>query len=49
VSLLHKFPDNNGDGAYPLGDLIFNGMHNLYSTAQYGGADNAGAVFEVTP
>jgi uncharacterized repeat protein (TIGR03803 family) len=50
ASLLHQFADySNGDAAYPLGDLIFDNLGNLYSTTQYGGVYNEGSVFEIAP
>jgi uncharacterized repeat protein (TIGR03803 family) len=48
-TFLHKFGDTTGDGAFPLGDLIFDSLGNLYSTTQYGGAYNEGSVFEIAP
>jgi uncharacterized repeat protein (TIGR03803 family) len=47
-TLLHEFNDAEGDGAYPLGDLILDSAGNIYSTTQYGGAHNQGIVFELT-
>jgi len=29
--------------------LVFDGSGNLYGTTYYGGADNGGTVFELTP
>ena len=37
-----------GDGFYPYGGLIFDSAGNLYGTAEQGGANNAGAVFELS-
>jgi uncharacterized repeat protein (TIGR03803 family) len=46
-TLLHRFDDSIGDGAYPLGDVILDGAGNIYSTTQYGGSQSEGAAFEV--
>jgi len=42
---------NNGkDGIVPyFGALIFDGAGNLYGTTVYGGTDNIGTVFQLTP
>jgi uncharacterized repeat protein (TIGR03803 family) len=48
-ALLHKFSDADGDGAYPLGDLILDSAGNIYSTTQYGGTHDEGNVFEIEP
>ena len=46
---LIRFNESAGDGAYPLGDLILDKVGNIYSTTQYGGTYNSGAVFEANP
>ena len=45
---LHDFTGGS-DGAYPYCNLVFDATGNLYGTAFYGGANNAGVVFEITP
>ncbi|HXM21312.1 MAG TPA: choice-of-anchor tandem repeat GloVer-containing protein [Terriglobales bacterium] len=47
-SVLHRFTGNR-DGARPFAGLIFDKKGKLYGTTAYGGKDNAGVVFEVTP
>ncbi len=47
-SVIHNFGSGT-DGAYPLSNLIFDGMGNLYGTTQEGGVHNFGTVFEVKP
>jgi uncharacterized repeat protein (TIGR03803 family) len=37
------------DGYHPNGRLVMDASGNLYGTTQAGGAQNAGAVFEITP
>jgi uncharacterized repeat protein (TIGR03803 family) len=37
------------DGGYPLANVIFDGMGNLYGTADNGGANGYGVVFELSP
>jgi len=46
--VLHRFM-GNPDGARPYAGLILDNKGNVYGTAAYGGTDNAGVVFEVTP
>src|SRR5271166_3728174 len=40
---------NCPDGALPVGGLIQYSDGNLYGTAGYGGANNRGTVFKITP
>jgi len=47
-AILHFFEGPFGDGEAPLGALISDRAGNLYSTTQYGGANNRGTVFEIT-
>jgi uncharacterized repeat protein (TIGR03803 family) len=44
---LHFFLGPTADGAGPIGDLIFDGSSTLYGTTAFGGASNAGTVFQV--
>jgi uncharacterized repeat protein (TIGR03803 family) len=48
-TVLHSFSVNGIDGYYPQGSLVFDASGNLYGTTSYGGADNDGVVFELTP
>ena len=47
--MLHSFNNDGTDGIDPYGGLIFDRSGNLYGTTGYGGTDNAGTVFEITP
>jgi uncharacterized repeat protein (TIGR03803 family) len=48
--VLHRFSSTGGDGVFPsFAPLTMDASGNLYGTTEYGGASNAGAVFEVTP
>jgi uncharacterized repeat protein (TIGR03803 family) len=47
-TVLHVFARGN-DGAYPFAELIADTQGNLYSTAPYGGSNNAGIVFRLAP
>lgn len=49
-SVLHTFVGPpSPDASSPSSSLIFDSAGNLYGTAGFGGADNNGAVFELTP
>ncbi|HXM60072.1 MAG TPA: choice-of-anchor tandem repeat GloVer-containing protein [Terriglobales bacterium] len=48
-TVLHNFNDNGTDGYYPYGALIFDKAGNLYGTTVWGGTNNMGTVFELTP
>jgi uncharacterized repeat protein (TIGR03803 family) len=45
--VLYSF--NGADGAYPTAGLIPDAAGNLYGTTLYGGTDDKGVVFELTP
>jgi uncharacterized repeat protein (TIGR03803 family) len=50
--VLHSFCphyENCGDGAWPYAGVIMDAAGHLYGTAFYGGVDDAGTVFELTP
>jgi uncharacterized repeat protein (TIGR03803 family) len=47
-TILHKFKGPT-DGATPTANLIADAAGNLYSTAEFGGANDYGTVFEITP
>ena len=37
------------DGSFPYGALLFDSSGNIYGTTYYGGANNIGAVYQLTP
>jgi uncharacterized repeat protein (TIGR03803 family) len=37
------------DGSFPYGALLFDASGNIYGTTYYGGANNIGAVYELSP
>jgi uncharacterized repeat protein (TIGR03803 family) len=47
--VLHNFDENGRDGWYPTGSLIVDASGNLYGTTIYGGSNNNGTIFELTP
>jgi uncharacterized repeat protein (TIGR03803 family) len=48
--VLHDFlPYNDRDAAYPVASLLFDSAGNLYGTAEGGGDNGDGAVFELSP
>ncbi len=47
--LLHNFMHDFHDGENPTGGLIMDAAGNLYGTTAYGGSDESGTVFELTP
>ena len=46
-TVLYRFTDSNGDGAYPIGGVVRDGAGNLYGTASDGGAHGVGMVFKL--
>ena len=48
-SVLYSFGASAGDGAFPNGDLIQGSDGNFYGMTELGGANNTGAVIQVTP
>jgi uncharacterized repeat protein (TIGR03803 family) len=47
-TVLYSFGVKSGDGAYPYGDLYYDGKQYLYGTLAEGGAHSGGAVFRVS-
>jgi len=48
-TVLHSF-GSGSDGAYPqYGDLTFDPAGNIYGTTAYGGTNNCGTVYELSP
>lgn len=47
-TVLYNFIFQSVNGYDPYAGLVFDAIGNLYGTANYGGADNAGVVFELT-
>jgi uncharacterized repeat protein (TIGR03803 family) len=45
---LHDFTGGS-DGGNPIGPVILDSDGNLYGTAQFGGADDKGTIWEITP
>jgi uncharacterized repeat protein (TIGR03803 family) len=48
-SVLYSFSGTNGDGEYPLDNLVFDSSGNLYGTTEEGGTYGGGTVFELSP
>jgi uncharacterized repeat protein (TIGR03803 family) len=48
-SKLHNFGIVSSDGNQPFSGLILDSTGNLYGTTEYGGGNDDGTVFEVTP
>ncbi|MBE7213045.1 MAG: hypothetical protein INR65_18695, partial [Gluconacetobacter diazotrophicus] len=48
LTTLHRFSES-GDGALPQAALVQGGDGNFYGTTAYGGTDDAGTVFRITP
>jgi uncharacterized repeat protein (TIGR03803 family) len=46
--ILHSFPSDSTDGAYP-GGLLPDAKGHLFGTTSGGGAEGVGTVFEITP
>lgn len=47
--ILHSFQANVRDGFYPFAGLVFDASGNLYGATSYGGANNLGVIFELSP
>jgi uncharacterized repeat protein (TIGR03803 family) len=47
--VLHSFRDSPNLGIRPKGGLVVDNAGNLYGTTFYGGPDNCGSIFELTP
>ncbi len=48
-TILYAFKGGDNDGAQPYGGLIFDKQGNLYGATHAGGANNNGAIFELSP
>jgi len=48
-SILYFFQENNVDGRYPAGNLVFNSAGDIYGLTGDGGSTNNGALFELVP
>jgi uncharacterized repeat protein (TIGR03803 family) len=48
-TVYHPFANDGVDGTYPASGLFKGKKDTLWGTAQFGGADNYGVVFQVTP
>ena len=48
-TILYNFGATPTDGIIPVCKLIFDSAGNLYGTTSYGGANNQGTVFELSP
>ncbi len=46
-TIVYRFQGRD-DGAFPVGNLIFDQAGNIYGTAEAGGANNKGVVFKLT-
>jgi uncharacterized repeat protein (TIGR03803 family) len=46
---LHVFQGGANDGAMPMAGVVVDVAGNLYGTTEYGGSNNAGTVFMLTP
>ena len=47
--ILHNFNNNGTDGYLPYAGLAIDGVGNLYGTTIYGGANDNGSVYKLTP
>lgn len=46
--ILHNFDGGAEDGDLPFGSLVFDASGNLFGTTEYGGANGAGIIYNVT-
>jgi uncharacterized repeat protein (TIGR03803 family) len=49
LTAIHLFTDQNGDGAYPFGNLALGPNGTLYGMTNQGGGSSWGTVFELQP
>jgi len=42
-------PDTGGDGCHPSSSVVLDAAGNIYGTTEYGGWDDWGTVYEITP
>lgn len=49
LTILHSFPAFQGDGYHSVAGLVQGDDGNFYGTTQYGGANDDGIVFKITP
>ena len=47
--MLYSFGSQNGDGVQPSSGLVMDSKGNLYGTTEFGGANQTGTVFELSP
>jgi uncharacterized repeat protein (TIGR03803 family) len=47
ATALHNFHAQSGDGAFPNMGLVFDTKGNIFGAAEYGGANDEGAIFEI--
>jgi uncharacterized repeat protein (TIGR03803 family) len=48
-TMLHDFAGPSGDGANSGAAVTLDSLGNIYGTTDYGGANNAGAIFQLAP
>ncbi len=48
-TILHSFGNSSGDGRIPQAGLVQGSASNFYGTTTYGGANNEGTVFQISP
>jgi uncharacterized repeat protein (TIGR03803 family) len=48
-TVLYSFGSQNGDGVQPTSGLVMDSKGNLYGTTEFGGANQTGTVFELSP
>jgi len=48
-TVLYSFGSQNGDGIQPTSGLVMDSKGNLYGTTEFGGANQTGTVFELSP
>ena len=47
--VVRAFSNNQTDGYLSIGQLAMDQQGNIYGVTEYGGGDNLGTVFEITP
>ncbi len=49
MKILYSFPNSGLSGGEPIGNIVMDGHGNLFGTTEFGGDDNEGVLYELSP